>query len=60
MWILLIILSTGSISTLEFSNIENCQHAIDLIDFPSGTETYCIYSDKFSTVEPIIPGINTF
>ncbi len=32
MWILYIVLSTGVVENLEFSNVESCQHAIELIE----------------------------
>jgi hypothetical protein len=58
MWILMIVLlSTGQVENLEFSNVESCQHAhMFLSENVKGLESKCFFTKDKSVMEPKTPG----
>lgn len=59
MWILYIILATGQVENLEFSNVESCQHAIEIIEIADAKMT-CGYVPSKNVTLPVKPGENAF
>lgn len=57
MWVLFLILSTGTVENFEFSNAESCQHAQQFFTKNvDGVKTECGYISQRSVIEPKEPG----
>lgn len=52
-------LATGRVENLEFSNVESCQHAINIISIPDA-KLECMYVPSKDVTDLVKPGENAF